>query len=59
MTPNPPAKKVKKAEADEPRVFAADIYVSKTLVSSVSLKAANRTAAMLAVNKMINVEVTK
>jgi hypothetical protein len=25
----------------------------------VSLKAANRTAAMLAVNKMINVEVTK
>jgi len=56
MTPNPPAKK---AETDEPRVFTADIYVSKKLVSSISLKAANRTAAMLAVNKMINVEVKK
>ena len=44
-------------ELEQPAVFAADIYVDDRIVSSVSLKAANRTAAMLAINKMINVKV--
>jgi hypothetical protein len=59
MTPNPPKTPAKKKapEPEKPQVFTADIYVSKRLVSSVSLKAANRTAAMLAINKMINVKV--
>jgi len=52
-----PAKTSKTETPEGPQVFTADIFVSKKLVSSVSLKAANRTAAMLAINKMINVKV--
>ena len=50
--PETPAK-----ETEKPKVFNADIFVRKTLVSSVSLTAENKTAAMLAINKMINVKV--
>ena len=44
-------------EPAQPKLFEADIYVYDRIVSSVGLKAANRTAAMLAINKMINVKV--
>lgn len=56
---NRPAKTATQNPAPEiPQVFIADIYVGKNLVSAVSLKATNRTAAMLAIHKLIDVKIT-
>jgi hypothetical protein len=52
-----PIQPAKKAESEEPRVFTADIYVSKKLVSSVSLKAGSAGAAQVVAYRLIKVKV--
>jgi hypothetical protein len=57
----PPKKKTNQPATNpqqpEPHIYTGDIFVGKTLVSSVSLKAATQAAANLAINKMIKVKV--
>jgi len=43
--------------AEEPRLFVADIYVSGNLVSSVTLKAGNESAAQIASYRLIKVKI--
>jgi len=52
-----PAKNKQEAKPEEPRLFTGDIFVNKTLVSSITLKAAGKAAAQMAIYKMINVKV--
>jgi hypothetical protein len=47
----------KQPKTEKPRLFTAGIYVSKKLVSSVTLKAANEAAATFAIHKMIKVKI--